>query len=128
MITRDDYFMGRDKTHYEEMTPAIESNAEITIQCVNALLAAFGEDRTVNSGWRPRAVNAATPGAAQFSKHMTGQACDLADPHGDLDEWAFAHPEVLEKIGLWQEHPATTKNWAHFQIVPPRSGNRCFYP
>jgi len=127
-MNRDDYFMGRDKTHYEEMTPAIEAAAAETVRKANELLAAFGEDRMVNSGWRPRAVNSATPGAAQFSKHMTGQACDLADPHGDLDEWCFVHPEVLDSIGLWQEHPAATKGWCHIQIVPPRSGNRVFYP
>ena len=128
MITRADYFMGRDVTHASELTPTIEGEAEITIQCINSLLAAFGEDRTVNSGWRPRGINAATPGAAQFSKHMTGQACDLSDPHGDLDEWAFVHHDVLKRIGLWQEHPASTKGWAHFQTIPPRSGNRTFYP
>jgi hypothetical protein len=59
---------------------------------------------------------------------MTCQACDLYDPEGDIDEWALARPEVLARIGLWQEHPSATKGWAHFQIIPPKSGNRVFYP
>jgi hypothetical protein len=59
---------------------------------------------------------------------MTGQAIDLADPDGDLDEWCLEHPDMLELYGLWQEHPSATKGWAHLQSVPPKSGKRCFYP
>lgn len=106
----------------------IEASAQQIVQRVNGLLLAFGEPRGVNSGWRPSAINAATPGSAQFSKHMTGQACDLADPHGDLDEWCLDNLEILEQLGLWLEHPAATKGWCHVQTVPPRSGKRVFYP
>jgi hypothetical protein len=45
-----------------------------------------------------------------------------------LDDWCLEHPEVLQEIGLWQEHPAATKGWCHLQIVPPRSGKRVFFP
>lgn len=128
MITLADYFMGRDATHAAELTPVIVANATETVMAVNALLDAFGEYRGVQSGWRPAAVNATTLGAAPNSKHMTCQACDLHDPDGDLDEWALDHPEVLARIGLWQEHPSATRGWAHFQTVPPKSGKRVFYP
>lgn len=128
MISLADYFMGRDEKYASELDETKRANAASVVVRVNLLLAAFGEDRTVNSGFRPAEVNAATPGSAKLSKHMTCQACDLEDHEGDLDEWAIEHPEVLEKIGLWQEHPASTKGWAHFQIVPPKSGNRVFYP
>lgn len=128
MITKEDYFKGRDARFVEFLTPLIEANAADTVQRANKLLEAFGEDRGVNSGWRPPSVNASTPGAAPNSKHMSGEAIDLADPEGDLDEWCLANQSILISIGLWQEHPASTKGWCHVQIVPPRSGNRVFYP
>lgn len=128
MITLKDYWMGRDVLFAAELTDKVIGNAMQTVERASQLLQQFGEARSVASGWRPRAVNAATPGAALFSKHMTGQAVDLHDPEGDLDEWCLANPQSLEAIGLWQEHPAATKGWCHIQIVPPKSGNRVFYP
>ena len=127
MISRDDYFRGRDvnSPHY---TSEIESNARLTVARVNLLLEHFGEQRGVNSGWRTPAINAATPGAAVRSKHLTAQACDLADPDGDLDDWCMDHLEVLDAIWLWLEHPAATKGWCHVQTIPPKSGKRVFYP
>jgi len=127
-MTRDDYFQGRDKQFPAEWSMWIEQNAQETVRRVNALIAAFGEPRGINSGWRPPAINAATPGSATHSKHMSGQACDIADPHGDLDEWCLDHLDILESLDLYLEHPASTKGWCHVQTVPPRSGNRVFYP
>ena len=134
MITLADYFMGRDKTHAAELTDAIWRNADATVMRANVLLGTFRsltgdtELRRVNSGWRPAAINAATRGAALRSKHMTGEAIDIADPEGDLDQWCLDNQEVLKGIGLWLEHPSATKGWCHVQIVPPRSLNRVFYP
>lgn len=128
MISLADYFMGRDRQFPNELTDEMRANAEETVDKVNQLLRAANTARKVNSGWRPAAINKATPGAAVKSKHMLCLACDLDDPEGDLDEWALERPEILQAIGLWQEHPAATKGWAHFQIVPPKSGNRVFYP
>mgnify|MGYP000916116052 CR=1 FL=1 len=134
MITLADYWMGRDKTFGSALTADIVRSAEETVKRANLLLAEFRFDtkddeiRKVNSGWRPPEVNAMTPGAAQRSKHMTGQAIDIADPDGNLDEWCLAHLTTLERCGLWLEHPSATKGWCHVQIVAPRSGNRVFYP
>lgn len=128
MITLKDYWMGRDVQYASELTDEIIANAMRTVEKANSLLTTFGEDRDVTSGWRPSAVNKATLGAAFASKHMTARAIDISDPEGDLDEWCLANPSVLANIGLWQEHPASTKGWCHVQIVPPRSGNRVFYP
>lgn len=130
MISLPDYWMGRDAEYPLAMTPQIERNAEVIVRLANALLARFGQGRKVNSGWRPPAVNASTPGAAMFSRHMTGEAIDLADPEGDLDEWLMSPTgqSVMGALGLWHEHPAATKGWAHVQSVPPRSGKRTFYP
>ena len=134
MITLHDYWMGRDTQYPRELTDEIIANAMRTIERTNLLLSYFREatgdteNRHVTSGWRPAAVNASTPNAAPRSKHMLGQAIDIADPEGDLDEWCLDTPELLKEIGLFQEHPSATKGWCHLQIVPPRSGRRVFYP
>ena len=128
MITLADYWMGRDSKFPDDLTPEIEGNAVELLDRVNLLLASFGEERKVNSGWRPPSVNAKIPNAAAKSKHMTGQAVDLADPDGDLDDWCLENASELERLQLWQEHPAATKGWCHLQSVPPKSGKRVFYP
>jgi hypothetical protein len=141
MLTLRDYWMGRDAEYPLAMTPDIEHNAQTTVRLVNELLARAAEDDVrphthpktgtlVSSGWRPPALNAATPGAAFRSKHMTGEAIDLFDPEGDLDEWLMgaAGQLALTQVGLWMEHPSATKGWCHLQTKPPRSGRRVFYP
>lgn len=142
MITIEQYYMDCDGVYGGELTPEHRVNATTMVARINLLIAEIKADEDykvdleinpktkslVSSGWRPAKINQLTPGAALKSKHMTCQACDLYDPDGDIDEWALEHPGVLERIGLWQEHPSATKGWAHFQIVPPRSGKRVFYP
>lgn len=85
-------------------------------------------DRPITSGWRPVEVNRVVPGAALYSNHTTCKAIDIADPYGDLDEWCLVNQNILDNLGLWLEHPSVTKGWCHVQNVPPRSGNRVFYP
>lgn len=128
MITVADYFQGRDEKFPNELTDELRANAASTVDRVNQLLEAFGEPRKVNSGWRPAVINAATPNAAKKSKHMTCEACDLSDYTGSLDAWCVNNLDALERIGLWLEHPNSTPNWCHVQIVPPRSGLRVFIP
>jgi D-alanyl-D-alanine dipeptidase len=135
MITLDEFYMGRDKTYASQLTDTIKANAAETVKRVNELLEAFGECRKVNSGWRPPEVNAGTAGAAKRSKHMRGLACDIADADGKLDKFCLENQDVLERIGLWLEHPNATKNparfgegWCHVQTVPPNSRRRVFYP
>ena len=132
MVTLKDYYMGRDEQYADELTFVLRRHADVTVERVNRLLTAFGESRTVNSGWRPKAVNALTPNASKTSKHMTCEACDLEDADGDLDEFCFTVPQILTEIGLWQEHPASTKGWCHVQIVPYHTWSegkpRWFYP
>jgi hypothetical protein len=126
VISVAEYYMGRDKKY--PLTDELRANAEEIVHKVNSLLLQFGEPRKVTSGWRPPQVNAATPGAAKRSLHMTCEAVDLEDADGQLDDWCLERPEVLQQLNLWQEHPAATKGWCHLQVVPPRSGKRVFYP
>ncbi len=123
-----DYYMGRDKSHRSELTREIRANARETLLRANRLLRRAGMMRKVTSGWRPASINAAVPGAAKGSKHLSCLAIDLEDRNGALDAWCLAHPEILEELGLWLEHPDATPGWCHLQIQPPRSGNRVFHP
>lgn len=134
MLSLDDYFMGREIRYKIELTNDLLANAEITCGRVNTLLELFYADypqeapRSVNSGWRPAALNATTPNASKKSKHITCQAIDLEDDDGLLDEWCLSNQTLLVQHNLWLEHPASTKGWCHLQTVPPKSNNRVFYP
>lgn len=123
-----DYYMGRDREYRRELTPELRANARETVRRINRLLKRAGLLRQVSSGWRPAAINAAVPGAAKGSKHISCLAIDLEDRDGALDAWCLAHLDVLEDIGLWLEHPAATPDWCHLQTQPPRSGKRVFEP
>lgn len=138
MITVKQYFMDRDNEYRMELTDAMRANAETIVHKANLLLNMAINDRVflslnsnksfVRSGWRPKEINARTPGAAVMSKHMTCEAIDIEDIEGDLDEWCMNHQDVLEELGLWMEHPSATKSYCHLQTKPPRSGKRVFYP
>ena len=62
------------------------------------------------------------------SKHITGEAIDVADTDGKLKAWVRANIAKLEEDGLWCEDFAYTDVWVHFQIAPPKSGKRFFIP
>jgi hypothetical protein len=128
MITLADYYMGRDAKYSSELTVELRRNADETVAKANRLLAAFGHLRSVNSGWRPAAINAQVPNASKKSKHMICQAIDLNDDDGSLDAYCMANQGLLAQIGLWLEHPDSTPKWCHVQIIPPASGNRVFPP
>jgi hypothetical protein len=141
MIELRDYWMQRDKDYSKSLTVEIEHEAERTVSLANKLLETATlcgvtlpthpvNGTHVSSGWRPPLINAATPNAAPNSKHMTGQAIDIYDPDGDLDDWLMSEKgqATLDSIGLWMEHPSATKSWSHLQSIPPNSGRRCFYP
>jgi hypothetical protein len=141
MIHMSDYLMGRQNQYGHLLGTDLVANAHTTIECVNKLLvlakmAGVGLEshpRTgsiVSSGWRPPAINNTTPGAAVRSLHLQCRAIDLFDPDGDIDDWLMTDDgqRAIKDLGLWMEHPAATKGWAHLQTRPPKSGRRVFYP
>lgn len=132
-LTIGDYF--ERMSHIEPPPRDVVIAAADLIERVNMLLSKAAEDGLeeaaeprVTSGWRTAAYNGTITNAAPKSKHITGQAIDLADPEGALDSWCTEHLDAMEEFGLWLEHPLATKGWTHLQSVPPRSGNRVFYP
>lgn len=140
-ITVDEYFLKYGETYASELTLELRQNAAELLGKVNILLtcvkaAGIGLDliplrnRMVcfTSGWRPKKINAKTPGAARFSLHMSAKAIDISDPDGLIDEWCISNTKVLRELGLYLEHPSATKGWCHLQSVPPKSGRLIFYP
>jgi hypothetical protein len=137
--TKDMFFHGRDG-----VTSEIDSNIEVIVSRANKLLDALvlagvaleTNDRGtyVASGYRSPAFNASVPGAAVRSNHMKGLAIDIYDPEGAIDDWLMSQRDatgeipLLADIGLWLEHPGSTKGWCHVQCVPPGSKRRVFYP
>lgn len=139
MLTLADYWMNRDSKFRCEWTQQIQANGAETVRRINLLVPLWLADGIEleasgngfgawASGWRPALINAGVPNAAPKSKHMMALAGDVFDPDGVIDEWNMDHLAELETAGLWMEHPSATKSWSHLQSVPPRSGNRVFYP
>ena len=75
-------------------------------------------------GFRPQSC----PVGAPRSNHKEGLALDRYDPDNKIDNWCMDNLGVLEECNIWIEHPDKTDRWSHWQCVPPKSGNRVFYP
>lgn len=127
-LTKADLLMGRDKTYASEYSAEISANLDTLLVHVNKLLVYWGKPVKVTSGWRPAAINAATPGAAKKSNHMKGLACDISDNDKALGKWCASNQDKLAECGLWMENNVSTPTWTHLQCVPPGSGNRVFIP
>lgn len=82
----------------------------------------------VTSGLRSSEEQIRINPSAPKSKHLLGQAVDIADPGGAFRDWVLAHMDLMERIGLWFEDFGHTPGWVHCQIVPPKSGRRIFIP
>ena len=130
-----DYWMGRDDRYPDDLAPRVRSNAAYLVECVNRLIGLYEAGQgprvwTVNSGWRPPAVNANVPNAARRSRHMSGEAVDLGDDDGLVDAWCIRATGLagLAECGLYLEHPQATPRWTHWQTAAPGSGNRVFHP
>lgn len=130
MISMAVYWMGRDRTHAEELTDEIRRNADVTVAKANRLLERAGRSAIdeVRSGWRPQAVNDATANAARSSRHLTAQAIDLPDNDRTLATWCVDNLDVLKELGLWMEDPRWTPTWVHLQTIPPKSERVVFIP
>ena len=83
-----------------------------------------------DGGFRLPGATTGSPG----SSHKEAKAVDAYDPGAYLDEWldTFEHGNgdntMLEKHGLYREHPGSTPGWCHLSTRAPRSGRRTFHP
>lgn len=126
MITTEKYF-GKDLVN-----PEIAENAKILLLKANTFLEVYeretGREVKMSSGYRSPEYNKTIPGAAKNSKHMSGQAVDIFDGDKALAKFCLQKARLLEEYGLYCEDMRCTRNWVHFQSVPPKSGNRFFIP
>lgn len=116
---------------------AVQINIEDLLIAVNIVRTAYGKPMLVTSGLRSMQDHLrvyASKGITDKSKipmksaHLTGEAIDISDPKQELQSWILANIDILEAAGLWCEDFSATPNWVHFQIRPPKSGNRFFKP
>jgi len=121
MITSETYF-GK-----EIVDPKIADNAKNLLEKVNAFLEHFQGQAKMTSGYRSPEHNKKI-GGARSSKHMSGEAIDIYDLDKSLAKFCVLKAELLAQYGLYCEDPRCTRNWVHFQSVPPRSGSRFFIP
>lgn len=127
-ITKEDLLKGRDRQYPNEYSQEISDNLDKVVIVINKIQNAYGVQFEINSGWRPSAVNSSTPGAAKKSKHMEGLAVDIKDNDGKIMEWTLNNLQLMKDLGVYMEDWRWTPTWTHYQIVPPKSGNRIFIP
>lgn len=118
--------------HGYPTTPDIDANLAILLEKINQVRKAWGVPMIVDSGLRSaeqqQQLIAEGKSNAPKSKHLTGQAVDIADKNGELKKWVLENMPLMEQIGFWFEDFNSTPSWVHFQIVPPASGKRIFIP
>lgn len=137
MISMDELLEGKS---LEDQSDDIQANLAVLLERVNKIRTLWANAMTITSGlrtmedhlriYREKAAKAGVPfdesKVPLKSKHLYGQAVDIADSGLGLTAWLKANPQVLVDAELWCEEGNT--NWVHFQILPPRSGNRWFLP
>lgn len=135
MITLEQY-AGKWLDHVD-FTKERQNNAATLLKQVNLLLSAAeraGIELKINpttaslvsgtqyGGFRPQSC----PEGAPLSSHKTGQAIDLYDPQGKIDDWI--NDGILTQYQLYRESPAYTRGWCHLSTRAPKSGKRTFIP
>lgn len=137
MITLAQY-LGPYANH-PDVTREIRSNADLMLDKVSEILQAAQSDGVTlhinphtgcyvagngNGGFRPAGATVGAPA----SKHKSGHAVDIYDPHRELARWVWKNQSAVEGSGLHIERPEWTPTWLHFQDVAPGSGVFAFIP
>lgn len=137
MIKVQDYF-GHWLTS-PDVTPERQSNALKLLEAVNALMAEMEDSMMyfptnpatrsqvsgeLYGGFRPQVCTI----GASHSAHKEGLAVDIYDPSDQIDRWLMKNQNLLEKYGIYIEHPDSTPRWSHWSVRPPKSGKHVFVP
>lgn len=113
-----------------------QNNLLILLERINRIRSDFNKSMIVTSGLRSmedhlriyKEKGISQDKVPMKSKHLYGQAVDISDPKKELQKWCIDNESKLKQYELWCEDFSATPNWVHFQIVPPKSGNRFFKP
>jgi uncharacterized protein YcbK (DUF882 family) len=119
-----------------ELPNDVQNNLNDLLVKINKVRLAYGKPMIVTSGLRTTKHHLEIyarkgiypPKVPMKSNHLSGRAVDFSDADGKLKAWVKDNIKLMEEIGLWLEDFSATKTWCHFQINPPRSGNRFFLP
>lgn len=114
--------------HDYDLTPEQQVNFDKLCEVMNAVRSAYGRPMLVTSGVRSELDQARINPKARGSAHVRGGACDISDPDNNVWGWCMDNLALLAKLGLYLEDKRSTPRWVHFQIFPPKSGNRIFIP
>lgn len=130
LVTREEYLMGRDKDY--PLSFEQSQNLDKHLADIHNFQRMSGLALVIRSGYRPAAINARIAGAAPKSNHIECLASDFADPSGAIALYCLDNLDVLERCGLYMEHPDHTErgdeSWVHLQSKKPPSGRRIFKP
>lgn len=120
-----------------KLTEEQEKNILVLHEKINKIRTLYGKSMIVTSGvrsmedhkriYKEKGITDESK-IPMKSKHLFGQAVDISDPKQELQAWCKANIDKLKEIGVWMEDFSATKNWVHFQIVPPKSGLLFFKP
>jgi uncharacterized protein YcbK (DUF882 family) len=134
MITIKELLSNQAK--FEDLDKDIQANLNELFLKVNIVRKEYGKPMIVTSGLRTKKHHLEIyarkgiypPKVPMKSNHLSGRAVDFADGDGKLKKWILENIKLMEEIGLYMEDFNATKTWVHFQINPPKSGNRFFKP
>lgn len=113
----------------DEVPDNVIENIKKCIPALQAIENEWGKEFVFNSVYRAPELNAKVSGA-KFSGHMQGLCFDIADNNNqDFAKWIMNRLDLLEKWGIWIEHPAYTKKlgyWVHIGFI--KKSVRAFKP
>lgn len=134
MITMNELLS--NQASFDSLDKDVQENLNQLFLKVNIVRKEYGKPMIVTSGLRTKKHHLEIyarkgifpPKVPMKSNHLFGRAVDFADADGKLKKWVLENIALMEEIGLWMEDFSATKTWVHFQINPPKSGNRFFKP
>jgi len=125
MISLNEILKGVD---FDSLPDEHKANLNILLPRLNQVRTAWGHPMIVDSGYRTMADHLRIYAAKGItdqskipmkSKHLSGAAADISDPHDLLQAWVKANEDwLVSTVGLWCERFDFTKNWVHFQCIP----------
>lgn len=110
------------------LTDEIKKNLEDLLYKLNQIRIVFNKPMIITSGLRSLEDQKRINPKALKSRHISGQAADIADPTGEVWTFLMQHMELLEANDLYLEDKNSTPTWVHIQTVPPASKRRIFKP
>lgn len=125
LLERDHELMEEYYSTYPERRPDIDPDTGTEIS--------GKKDGAGDGGFRLKGNT--TSAAGVVSSHEEGAGVDRSDQVNLIDAWITLydrddglHNALLERHGLYREHPDATPTWVHLTTRAPKSGKRTFNP